>query len=316
MARGGICGSDLHYYSHGGVGAIRVREPIILGHEASGYVEAAGADTDLAVGTLVAVDPSQPCGTCDRCLADIPRHCRSMRFRGSAMFLPHEQGLYRTHLTVPARQCHAFPEGTDPGAAACTEPLAVSLHALSRVPGGVAGKKVLVTGAGPIGLLTAAAAKAAGARSVAITDVNDAPLSIASRMGVDIAYCVSRQAGWRASLGEVDVALECSAAASAIADAIEALRPCGVLVEVGVAGSTPLPVGRLVAKEIDLRGSHRFDREFPRAAAMISEKSVDVTPMITGVWPLAKVGQALEAALDRSRNSKVQIDLRPDAGSS
>lgn len=310
MARGGICGSDLHYYDHGGVGTIRVREPIILGHEASGYVEAAGRGVDLAVGTLVAINPSQPCGRCDRCAAGLPRHCRNMRFRGSAMYMPHEQGLYRSRLTVPASQCVAFPEGADPGAAACTEPLAVCLHALSRVPGDLGGKRVLVTGAGPIGLLTAAAAKAKGAGFVAITDVQEKPLAIATKMGVDQTFCVGTDANWRASLGEMDVAFECSAAASAIEDAVEALKPCGTLVEVGVAGTTPLPLGRLVAKEITMIGTHRFDQEFQEAARMIADQTIDVAPMITGAWPLSQIQEALDAALDRAQNSKVQINLQ------
>ena len=310
MARGGICGSDLHYYDHGGVGTIRVREPIILGHEASGFVEAVGPNTNLAIGTLVTIDPSQPCGHCDRCKAGLPRHCRNMRFRGSAMFLPHEQGLYRSQLTIPESQCIAFPEGTDPGAAACTEPLAVCLHALSRVPGGVAGKRVLVTGAGPIGLLTAAAAKAQNAAFVAITDVQETPLKIAKQMGVDKTIRGDSDEDWRTALGEIDVAFECSASAGAIADAVEALKPCGILIEVGVAGSTPLPLGRVVAKEIAVVGTHRFDQEFAKAAKMIGDRVLDVAPMITATWPLSEVKAGLDAALDRTRNSKVQIELQ------
>ena len=103
MASGGICGSDMHYLSQGGIGTIRVREPIILGHEASGRVLAVGPGVDsLAEGDGVAVNPSRPCGTCPYCLDGLTMHCLNMRFNGSAIRLPHEQGLFRTGIVVGA----------------------------------------------------------------------------------------------------------------------------------------------------------------------------------------------------------------------
>ncbi|MEL7172175.1 MAG: alcohol dehydrogenase catalytic domain-containing protein, partial [Pseudomonadota bacterium] len=150
MARGGICGSDLHYYLHGGFGAVRLREPMILGHEVAGYVEALGEGvTGLAEGDLVAVSPSRPCGHCRFCRDGLPNHCENMAFYGSAMPFPHIQGAFREHLVAEAWQC-VRAEGLSPAEAAMAEPLAVCLHAVGRA-GPMLGKRVLVTGCGPIG---------------------------------------------------------------------------------------------------------------------------------------------------------------------
>lgn len=106
LAAGGICGSDLHYYNHGGFGTVRLKEPMILGHEVSGHVAALGEGvSDLAIGDLVAVSPSRPCGACDYCLKGLPNHCFQMRFYGSAMPFPHIQGAFRQRLVAKVSQC-------------------------------------------------------------------------------------------------------------------------------------------------------------------------------------------------------------------
>ncbi|WP_235822675.1 alcohol dehydrogenase catalytic domain-containing protein, partial [Pseudogemmobacter blasticus] len=187
--RAGVCGSDLHYWLEGGIGTIRVREPIILGHEAAGVIETLGAGvTGLQVGQLVAMNPSHPCGECAFCRQGLTIHCTAMKFRGSAMYLPHQQGMFRDLVVIGAGQCHPLPEGTDPGAAACAEPLAVCLHAANRgeaVAGSLAGKVVLVTGAGPIGALCVAVARQRGAAEIIVTDIQDATLAVARKMGAD-----------------------------------------------------------------------------------------------------------------------------------
>ena len=106
IATGGICGSDLHYFQNGGFGTIRVKEPMILGHEAAGTVLAVGSDVkNLTEGTRVAVNPSRPCGACIYCKDGLPIHCLNMRFNGSAMRFPHEQGLFREKIVVGAERC-------------------------------------------------------------------------------------------------------------------------------------------------------------------------------------------------------------------
>ena len=173
IGAGGVCGSDLHYFQDGGIGLIRVREPIILGHEAAGTVVALGAGVSgISEGERVAVNPSRPCGKCRFCREGNFQHCLAMRFNGSALRLPHEQGLFRDLVVVDAVQCVPVGKDTNLAQAACSEPLAVCVHAANRA-GDLAGKRVLVTGAGPIGALCVAVARQRGASEIVVTDKDD-----------------------------------------------------------------------------------------------------------------------------------------------
>lgn len=311
MAAGGICGSDLHYYQDGGFGPIQVLEPIISGHEASGYVEQLGAGVSgLTLGALVAVNPSQPCGQCSYCTDGQLIHCLDMRFMGSAMRLPHEQGMFRDWLVAPARQCFAFADGVTPGEAACAEPLAVCLHAVAQA-GDLRGQKVLVTGAGPIGLLTVAAARYAGASQIVVTDLADGALSRAPAMGADVTINVlTNPEGllpYQENKGTFDIAFDCSAAGPALRSAFAAIKPRGTIVQVGVTGDITIPLNALVGKEIIWRGSQRFDSEFAQAVSLISSRAIDVRPIISHNFSLDQAVDAFEQAGDRSVACKVQI---------
>lgn len=314
---GGICGSDLHYWQDGGIGTIRVREPIILGHEASGRIVALGEGVkELEIGQLVALNPSTPCGECDFCNRGLSRHCLKMRFKGSAMYVPHEQGMFRDILAINAKQCFAVSEGILAGAAACAEPLAVCLHAANRgeeIAGPLHGKTVLVTGAGPIGALCVAVARQRGASTIIVTDIQDTVLDVARKMGAD--HCINMAvhpdglAKWQQGKGCIDFVFECSAAARAIQDAVTALRPLGTFVQVGVAGLTPLPLNAMVAKEIYFVGSHRFEGEFADAVHLISTGAIDPSPIITATYPISDVKEAFQIASDRSISVKVQLSF-------
>lgn len=312
VLRAGICGSDLHYYHDGGFGTVRVREPIILGHEASGVIEFAPTGSGLKFGQLVSLCPSRPCGDCNYCKNGLERHCQNMRFSGSAMRFPHENGFFRHRVALPAIQCISHTDNVSAQAAATAEPLAVCLHALSFA-GDLRGKTVLITGAGPIGAICTALAKNAGAAQVVVTDVQDFPLKIAKKMGADRVINVAAEPDGLDYLsrdkGQVDVVLECSANAHAIAGAIAATRPQGTIVQIGVAGNTALPLNLIVSKEISMHGTHRFDREFARAVEMISAGEIDLTAIVTAVLPVAQAQEAFDMAGDRSRAVKVQLDF-------
>jgi Threonine dehydrogenase and related Zn-dependent dehydrogenases len=315
MAAGGICGSDLHYYQHGGFGPVRVREPIILGHEAAGYVEALGSGVSgLTIGQLVAVNPSQPCGRCRFCLQGMAIHCLDMQFMGSAMRLPHAPGMFRDHLVVPAQQCFSVGGNVSAGEVACSEPLAVCLHAVSRA-GNLVGKRVLVTGAGPIGTLVVAAARHGGADEIVVTDLTDAALQRAQAMGASRTINVAKQAAalaeFEADKGWFDVVFECSAASPAIRNAIAAVKPRGTIVQVGVGGDTVVPLNMIVGKEILWIGSQRFDNEFAVAVELISSRSIDVRPIISHSFPIDEAVAAFEVAGDRSTACKVQLTFLP-----
>ncbi|MEM9048569.1 MAG: L-idonate 5-dehydrogenase [Pseudomonadota bacterium] len=305
MAAGGICGSDLHYYNHGGFGTVRLREPMILGHEVAGYVET--GDGDLQPGQLVAVSPSRPCGKCRYCLEGRQNHCEAMRFYGSAMPFPHIQGAFREWLVVDRAQCVPA-DGLSAQEAAMAEPLAVVLHA-ARGAGDLMGRRVLVTGCGPIGLLAALAARAAGAVEVVATDISAFTLAMAERLGADRTVHVGRSdlSVYSSGKGHFDVHFECSGVASALAGAVAALRPGGIIMQLGLGGDMTLPVQAMTAKELQLRGSFRFHGAFPTAVAMMQSGRIDVAPLITQTLPLAEAVAAFELASDRSRAIKTQI---------
>ncbi|WP_420861594.1 L-idonate 5-dehydrogenase [Algirhabdus cladophorae] len=310
MAAGGVCGSDLHYYNHGGFGAIRLKEPMILGHEVAGYIEAVADDvTTHKVGQLVAVSPSRPCAACEYCLKGMQNHCLNMRFYGSAMPFPHIQGAFREVLVADASQC-AIADGLSPGEAAMAEPLAVCLHATRRA-GEMLGKTVLVTGCGPIGVLCILAARRAGAAKIIATDLSDFTLGKAAEAGADITLNMVTTpdglAPYTKDKGQIDVLFECSGAAPALHGAIPAMRPCGVIVQLGMGGDMSLPMLAITAKELQLRGSFRFHEEFGLGVDLMQKGLIDVKPLITHTLPLDQAIDAFEIASDRSQAMKAQI---------
>jgi L-idonate 5-dehydrogenase len=313
MAAGGICGSDLHYYHAGGFGVVRVKQPMALGHEASGHVEALGAGVSgVAVGALVAVNPSQPCGACDWCRKGLRHHCADMRFSGSAMRFPHEQGLFRACIDVPAERAVPMPAGVKPAIAALAEPFAVCLHAANQA-GDLAGKTVLVSGCGPIGVLAIVAAKLRGAARILATDITRHSLDMAARMGatdcLDVSGGPEALAPFAEGKGKVDVVFECSGNPKAMASAVSVLKPRGRMVLIGLGGDAPMPLNTIVAKEVAIVGTFRFDTEFDEAARLIGGGGLDLSPVVSAIYPLADAVAAFEHAGDRTRATKVAIDL-------
>ncbi|MEL6784180.1 MAG: L-idonate 5-dehydrogenase [Pseudomonadota bacterium] len=312
LATGGVCGSDLHYYNHGGFGTVRLKEPMILGHEVCGVVEELGEGvTNLSVGELVAVSPSRPCGECDYSKEGLFNHCLNMRFYGSAMPFPHIQGAFREQLVAKAEQCVSA-TGLTAGEAAMAEPLAVVLHAVKRA-GDMAGKKVLVTGCGPIGTLSILAAKEAGAAMVVATDLSDNALAFAQKVGADRTInMVSEPDGlkeYEPEKGTFEVLFECSGAQPALAAGIAAMRPRGVVMQLGLGGDMSVPMMALTAKELDLRGSFRFHEEFAVAVAKMQSGAIDVKPLISHTVPLERAEEAFAIANDRSQAMKAQIQF-------
>lgn len=310
LATGGVCGSDLHYYNHGGFGAVRLREPMILGHEVSAHVEAIGQGvTGFALGQLVAVSPSRPCGTCKFCMENLANQCLNMRFYGSAMPFPHIQGAFREYLVADASQC-VDATGLTQGEAAMAEPLAVTLHATTRA-GGMLGKRVLVTGCGPIGVLAILAARRAGAAEIVATDLSDFTLALAQQVGADRVINTGKThdalTGYGADKGYFDVLYECTGVAAALAGGIAALRPRGIILQLGLGGDMTLPMMAITAKELELRGSFRFHPEFAAGVGLMQKGLIDVKPLITHTVGLDDAESAFRLASDRSQAMKAQI---------
>lgn len=309
---GGICGSDLHYYNHGGFGNVRLKEPMILGHEVSGVIEAMGDGvTGLQKGQLVAVSPSRPCHDCQFCKQGAHNHCLNMRFYGSAMPFPHIQGAFRELLVADSAQC-AVAEGLTPGEAAMAEPLSVVLHAAKQA-GDLLGKHVLVTGCGPIGLLAVVVARAAGAAQIVATDITDFTTDAARTLGADRTHNVATfpdaLSDYAADKGHFDVLFECTGVAPVVGSAVPVLRPRATMVQLGLGGDMTLPVQAMTAKELTLRGSFRFHAEFFTAVDLMRAGRIDVKPLITHQMPLSDMEQAFTLASDRDQALKVHLQF-------
>ncbi len=308
---GGICGSDMHYFNHGGFGTVRVREPMVLGHEIAGAVAQVGPGvTGVSPGTRVAVNPSRACGKCRYCREGLRHQCLDMHFLGSAMRFPHAQGGFRQSLTVSAEQAVPLADRTTMGEAAMAEPLAVCLHAAVQA-GPLQGKRVLVTGCGPIGALCVLVARHGGAAEIVATDVADYPLEVAREVGatrtINVAAEPEALAPYGADKGTFDVLFEASGNAAALAGALGAMRPGGIVVQVGLGGDMNLPINLIVAKELQLRGTFRFDREFALAVALMGSGQIDVRPLLSRTVPFREAPEAFALAQDRARAIKVQL---------
>jgi L-idonate 5-dehydrogenase len=309
LGAGGICGSDLHYFAHGGVGDFKLREPMTLGHEVAGEVVAVGAEVShVKVGDRVAVNPSRPCLHCEQCLSGHSNLCPNMRFFGSAARFPHVQGAFAELFVARQDQCEPLPDGLSYAVAACAEPLAVTLHAAAQA-GPLLGMQVLVVGAGPIGSLLAASARLSGATAVTVTDLQDAPLKVATQMGAT--HTVNVRTG--ALEGKFDVAFEASGSPAGLASALGALRPGGRLVQVGMlpSGLTQAPLNPMISREITFIGSFRFHREYSWAVQLLAAGRIDVTPMLSARFPFSQAQEAFALASDRER--AVKVSLVPDS---
>ncbi len=310
---GGICGSDLHYYQHGGFGTVRIKEPMVLGHEVAGVIEAVGADVrGFAAGERVAISPSRSCGICKFCQQGLQNHCLDMRYYGSAMRTPHVQGAFRQQIVVEPHQAHKLADSVSDGEGSMAEPLSVALHAVRRA-GSLLGKRVLVTGCGPIGALAIIAARRAGAAHIVATDVGAHTLGKALQVGADEVVNVAEEpdglARFAVDKGSFDVLFEASGNARALVGAFDAVRPRGIIVQLGLGGEMTLPVNTIVAKEFDLRGAFRFHEEFAMAVELLNKGLVDVKPLISATLSYRDSARAFALAADRSQAMKVILNF-------
>ena len=317
VAYGGICGSDLHYYQHGGFGTVRIKEPMVLGHEVSGIVRVVGsAVQNFKAGQRIAISPSRPCGQCQYCQKGQHNHCLDMRFFGSAMRFPHVQGAFRQTLVIDASQAHPLNDSLSLSLAALAEPLSVGLHAIQRA-GSVFGKQVLVTGCGPIGTLLIGALRRAGAARIVALDIADKPLECARAMGADETINIAKQpealAPFALNKGVFDVMFEASGNDRALRNGLDVVAPRGVIVSIGLGGDSTLPLNQLVGKELELRGTFRFHEEFAVAVRFLNEGLIDGRPVISHVMDFDDAIHAFELASDKSQAMKVQINFGAEA---
>ena len=297
----GICGTDIHYYHHGRNGDFVPQRPFILGHECAGEIADPGDHGDiLPAGSRVAIDPAHPCGICTSCRKGPYNHCPYMRYFGSAASDPHVDGSFREYVPVRARNCHLIPDDMPFGKAALLEPLSIALHGVGQA-GGVAGKRVLITGAGPIGQLLGLVARHYGAERLATSDLRPSALDLATDLWADLPIRADApeemEKAWKTCSG-FDVVIEASGAAAALQTAYERCRAGGTIVQVGVqAGPVELPVNLVMQKELTIRGSFRFAHIFDKALDLLANKKLDLQPIVTGTFNFPDLIQGMEAAL-------------------
>jgi L-idonate 5-dehydrogenase len=311
----GICGSDQHYFEHGYCATFVPDRPFVLGHEIAAQIAAVADDVaHLRPGQRVAVNPARNCGLCEYCKAGRINLCAHNIMLGSASTKPPTDGGLAEFVAVRADQCHPLPDNIDESLGAMIEPFAVALHAVKRA-GSVAGRRVLVTGAGAIGLLAAITARAFGAAPVAISDIVPERRAKARELGIDAVLDPSAAdfaaRAMELSGGGFEFVFEASGAPPALRSGIELARPGGTIVQIGTLGTAeiPLPVNRLMTKELNLIGSMRYGNVFDEAIRLVAAGRVDLRPLINEVFPLEDAVKAFEFAADKARSFKVLIQI-------
>jgi L-idonate 5-dehydrogenase len=303
----GVCGSDLHYFFEGANGEYVVREPLTPGHELAGRVDLDPSGA-LEAGTPVTVHPAR-FGTPERGIEDEPHLWPGGSYLGSASTWPHTQGAMSEYLVVRADMVRPLPASLPVRRAVLAEPLAVALHAANRA-GDLSGARVLVSGAGPIGLLALVAAQARGAAHVTVSDVLPEPLERATALGADAVVRIGED---ELPPSAFDVVLECSGVAVAIGAAGAAVRRRGVVVQVGMVPDAPRPVNLapFISKEVDLRGTFRFREEIDQAVVLLDRRP-EIEQVVTHVLPVDRAEEAFALARDSRRSGKVVVAMTGD----
>jgi L-iditol 2-dehydrogenase len=310
LKRVGICGSDVHYYLEGRIGSFAVEEPLILGHECSGEVVEVGDEvTHLEAGQRVVIEPGFTCGRCHYCRRGRYNLCREVRFYGT----PPYDGAFAEYVSAPEQNVHPMPENMSYEEGAMIEPLAVGMMA-AKIGEVNVHDVVAVLGAGPIGQMALQAVKTHGALDMYVTDVVDYKLGYAEKYGAKAVInaveenVVSRIMELTDNEG-VDVVVEASGAIPAILQALDITKPGGRIVLVGYPSKeVQIPLTKVIAKELDVRGIHRYANVFPTAIRAVSSGKAVVKPFVTHRFSFKKILEGFEAHIKKVGNPmRVQI---------
>jgi L-iditol 2-dehydrogenase len=318
VAACGICGSDVHGYD-GSTG--RRIPPLVMGHEAAGVVAAVGAEVHgFAVGDRVTFDSTVYCGVCDFCQRGEMNLCDNRQVVGVSCGEYRRAGAFAEFVTVPERILYTLPEHMEFAEAAMLEAVSVALHAV-HVSALEGGETALVIGAGMIGLLVMQAARAAGCSHVFVSDIDASRLKMAKELGADETLLASGDALVQEILRltdrrGVDVVLEAVGRNETIAAGIDSVRKGGTVTLVGnITPVVPLPLQKVVARQIRLQGSCASAGEYPEAMQLMSSGKIHVAPLITAVAPLGDGPRWFERLHAGEPNlMKVVLDPRGGAG--
>ncbi|KAK4687789.1 L-iditol 2-dehydrogenase, partial [Tremellales sp. Uapishka_1] len=337
----GLCGSDCHYYTHGANGIFKIQAPMVLGHESCGIITAVGANqppsSTLKVGDRVAMEVGIYCKTCRFCKSGRYNLCSNMRFASSAKTFPHLDGTMREYMCWPSEMCYKLPNTLDLPLAALAEPLAVVLHAYKRAhlqPG----SRILVLGAGAVGLLVCSLARASGATAVVAVDIEQGKLDFAKEMGWATGTYVlpkgprvsgldaldTAKTGWEGlqasqavtdhlALEEgFDCVFECTGVESCMQMAVMAALPGTKVMFVGMGtANLLLPTGPAFIREVDLHGVFRYANCYPGALALLASGQLgNVGKMVTQRYTLDQADEAFQAVKNgKDKDGKVVVKV-------
>ncbi|KAK9471441.1 chaperonin 10-like protein [Dipodascopsis tothii] len=308
----GICGSDVHYYTHGAIGSFVVRAPMVLGHESSGIVVEVGADvTGLAVGDRVAMEPGVPCRYCGFCKAGKYNLCADMKFAAT----PPYDGTLCKYYILPEDFCVKLPEHVSLEEGALVEPLAVGVH-VSKLANMGTGSSTIVFGAGPIGLLCCAVARAFGSTTIIAVDLVESRLELAKTVGATHTFIPSKEDSPADSAAKIHAlaglkpqyAIDASGAAASVNTAMYTLAQGGTYVQAGMGNPNIMfPIAEFTAKELTMKGSFRYGPgDYNLAVELIASGKVDVKPLITHRVPFEKAEEAFKTVM-AGKGVKVMI---------
>ncbi|GMR45562.1 hypothetical protein PMAYCL1PPCAC_15758 [Pristionchus mayeri] len=311
-----ICGSDVHYLVKGSIGPFAVRDPMVIGHETSGTVEAVGEGVEgFAPGDRVAIESGIPCRVCFQCKSGSYNLCPDVHYFAT----PPVHGTITRYIAHPADFCFKLPPSISYDEGALLEPLSVGIHACNRA-GVTVGQKVLVLGAGPIGILNALVALARGVSTVVITDINEERLATAKECGVHhtvnvkgLSPAEAREQVLAALGKEPDVAIDCTGLGSSIETAITTVRAGGVVTIVGIASDRcDLPMVAATVREVDVRGVLRYKNCYPTAVELVASKKIDLSKLTRAHYPLEQTVEAFERT---QKGDVVKVFVRCDDSS-
>ncbi|KAH8698850.1 chaperonin 10-like protein [Talaromyces proteolyticus] len=303
----GLCGSDVHYWQHGRIGPHIVQDPIILGHESTGVVVECGSSVEgLTIGDRVALEPGIACNTCSRCRGGRYNLCQDMRFAAT----PPYDGTLSTYYRVPAECCYKLPPHVSLRDGTLIEPLSVAVHSC-QLAGAMQEKSVVIFGAGPVGLLCCAVARAFGASTVVAVDVVQARLSSAQKYGATHTYQMSTNstdknaadllATARLETG-ADIILDATGAEPCLNCGILALAPGGTFIQVGLGKpNLSIPVGQICDKEVVFKGSFRYGPgDFQLAIGLLNSRRIILDGLITHEFSFSQAKEAFENVAGRT----------------
>lgn len=313
LATASLCGTDLHYYRHFANAGFELQRPLTLGHEACATVIDPNG-SHFQTGELLAINPIIFCGKCPACLRGEVNYCCAKGFPGSATTVPHIDGFFQHYFDFPAHCCHRVAQDINSQHLTFAEPLSCAMHSVT-ISGAGKGSSVLVSGCGPMGLLTVVAACAVGAQ-VTVTDVRPAAVALAQRVGAEHGRVIG-QDSTDDLRGQFDAVIEASGAPAAFNLALDLVRRQGVVSILSniQLSSTPIELHRIMLKEIQVRGSFQFNVEFKEALALIASGTVDFESLTAARFPLEQAAEAFELMLSGEAAGKILLIPDDEAAS-